>query len=381
MPPSSNNSQAGGSYCRFTASPSSGPVDATATLLSAGIEIDLDQGHPRRLWQYAKLTALEPLRPNAIDVLLSSSEEPGARLFVQGREFAASLKERAPHLTARAERWRGARPWLFLLALIAGFLVVTYVAGWNPLKSFAASLPDSWRQRLGDAARESMTEGHKQCADAAGLAALARMTDRLSKAAPTGTSFTVRVYDWPLMNAFAVPGGQIVLTKGLIDKAETPDEVAGVLAHEMGHGIELHPETGIIRSIGLAAAVEVMLGGSGGALANAGLVLAQLGYSRGAEHQADQRALELLEGAGIAPKGLADFFTRVMKMEAEDGSYAAKAGALNWLRSHPPAAERAEFVRHQHDYPSTPALDAQAWQDLQSICRTTLEPGKSDDDS
>ena len=91
-----------------------------------------------------------------------------------------------------------------------------------------------------------------------------RLTERLSKAAPGSEPFNVRVYDWSLMNAFAVPGGQIVLTKGLIDKAETPDEVAGVLAHEMGHGIEMHPETGIIRSIGLAAAVEVMLGGAGG---------------------------------------------------------------------------------------------------------------------
>ena len=62
------------------------------------------------------------MRPNTIDVLLSSSDEPGARLFVQGREFAAGLKEQAPHLTARAESWRGARPWLFLfLALIVGF--------------------------------------------------------------------------------------------------------------------------------------------------------------------------------------------------------------------------------------------------------------------
>ena len=380
MPPTTNTSQASGTYCRFTASQSSGSADATATLRPEGVEIDLDAGHPRRVWQYAKLTAQEPLRPNAIDVLLSSSEEPGARLFVQGREFATSLKEHAPHLTARAERWRGARPWLFLLALIAGLFVVTYVAGWNPLKSFAGALPESWRQRLGDAARASMTEGHKQCADAAGLAALAQLTDRLSKAAPTGTPFTVRVYDWPLMNAFAVPGGQIVLTEGLIDKAETADEVAGVLAHEMGHGIELHPETGIIRSIGLATAVEVMLGGSGGTLANAGLVLAHLGYSRDAERQADRHALELLEGAGIAPKGLGNFFTRVSQMEAEDGSYTAKAGALSWLRSHPPAAERAEFVKHQHDYPSTPALDAQAWQDLQSICSTTLEPGKADGD-
>ncbi len=221
-----------------------------------------------------------------------------------------------------------------------------------------------------------MTEGHKQCADAAGLKALTRMTERLSKASPVSTPFKIRVYDWSLMNAFAVPGGQIVLTKGLIDKAESPDEVAGVLAHEMGHGIELHPETGIIRNIGLAAAVEVMMGGTGGGLANVGLMLAQLGYSRSAEREADRHALELLKGAGIAPKGLGNFFTRVMKMEADEPT-----GAFSWLRTHPPAAERAELVKRQPDYPSTPALDAQAWQDLKSICHTTLDSEKSESDS
>ena len=188
-----------------------------------------------------------------------------------------------------------------------GSFFATYALGWSPLKSVAGALPDSWRQRLGNAARESMTEGHKQCADAAGLKALTRLTDRLSKASPVSTPFKIRVYDWSLMNAFAVPGGQIVLTKGLIDKAESPDEVAGVLAHEMGHGIELHPETGIIRNIGLAAAVEVMMGGTGGGLANVGLMLAQLGYSRNAEREADRHALELLEGSRHRTEGARQF--------------------------------------------------------------------------
>jgi predicted Zn-dependent protease len=221
-----------------------------------------------------------------------------------------------------------------------------------------------------------MTEGHKECIDPAGLAALARLTERLSQGASVSEPFKVHVYDWPLMNAFAVPGGQIVLTKGLLDKSQSPDETAGVLAHEMGHGIELHPEAAIIRGFGLGATLEVMLGGTaGGGLANAGLMLAQLGYSRGAEREADKHALELLKVAGIAPKGLGDFFARIMKMEAEDSSKAP--GALSWLRTHPLPAERARLVREQPDYPSTPALDAQSWQDLKSICNTTREPEKS----
>jgi Zn-dependent protease with chaperone function len=374
MPPSpQTKSETRSSYCRFTAGRMLPAVDGTASLGVTGIEIDLGPGQSKHLWHYAALKVLEPIRPNAIDLLLSSRDAPGASLFIQGHDFATNLVEYAPHLSVRAIRWHRSRQWLLLLALAIGIFFASYAVGWSPLKSFAGALPDGWRQRLGNAARESMTEGHKQCADADGLAALARLTERLSKAAPAGTSFNVRVYDWSLMNAFAVPGGQIVLTKGLIDKSESADEVAGVLAHEMGHGIEMHPETGMLRSIGLATAMEVMVGGGG--LANVGFMLAQLGYSRNAEREADQHALALLKGAGVTPKGLGNFFTRVMKMEAEDPA-ADKSGAFNWLRTHPPAAERAALVRHQTDYPATPALDAQSWQQLKSICRTTLEPEK-----
>jgi predicted Zn-dependent protease len=259
-----------------------------------------------------------------------------------------------------------------IFASIAALIAAAYVFTWSPAKWVAKFLPITWRERLGNASRESMTEGYKECIDPKGLAALKELSARLSKGAPTGTTFDIHVYDWPLMNAFAVPGGQIVLTKGLLDKSESPDEAAGVLAHEMGHGIELHPETAIIRGVGLGAALEIMLGGtSGGGLANVGLMLAQLGYSRDAERQADHHALELLKAAGIAPKGLGDFFTRVMKMEAENGG---PPPGMSWLRTHPLPAERVRLVRAAASYPATPALDARAWDDLKSVCKTTRDP-------
>ena len=364
-------------YCRFTASQGGKPEDGTASLGASGVEIDLGLRGPVRTWTYDSLRAFEPLRANTIDVLLSSSLDKGATLFVQGREFAAELRQHAPNLTAKAERWRSARPWLFLLAVVSAFLVLVYALGWSPVKTVAEMLPHSWRERLGNATRESMTEGHAQCTDARGVAAMEKLTERLSKSVKVSEPFTVRVYDWSLLNAFAVPGSQIVMTKELIERAETPDEVAGVLAHEMGHGMELHPETGIIRAIGLAAAVELMLGGSGGgaALANVGLMLAQLGYTRKSEREADQHALELLKAAGISPRGLGDFFKRISKEEEQ--SEGSESGPASLLRTHPPIKDREKIVRSQPDYPSTPALDAQSWADLRDICKTKADPAKA----
>ncbi|HEY8195081.1 MAG TPA: peptidase M48, partial [Hyphomicrobium sp.] len=138
-------------------------VDGTASLGLTGIEIDLGTGQPKHLWRYAGLKVLEPIRPNAIDLLLSSRDAPGASLFVQGHDFATNLVGYAPHLSVRAIRWHRARQWLLLLALAIGIFFASYAVGWSPFKSFAGALPDSWRQRLGNAARESMTKGHKQC--------------------------------------------------------------------------------------------------------------------------------------------------------------------------------------------------------------------------
>jgi beta-barrel assembly-enhancing protease len=365
-------------FGRYSDGRSANARDVNVSLGVSGVEIRFASPPQQLIWAYATLKAGEPVRTHAIDVLLTSSETPGATVFVPSPEFARNLRLSAPHLTARAERWRNARPWIIGAAGIISLIAIVYAAGWSPIRSLASVLPQSWRERLGESAVASMTEGHKVCSDTDGVAALDKLTARLSKAAGVDQPFKVVVYDWSLLNAFAVPGGQVVMTKGLIEKAGAADEVAGVLAHEMGHGLELHPETGIIRAIGLAAAVELMLGGSGGALANMGLVLAQLGYTRTAEHEADLQALTVLKNAAIANKGLGDFFKRVEKIETEDGG-GKSLRPLDMFSTHPPTAERERLVRSQRDYPATPALDEASWQDLKKICNATVEPVKDTD--
>lgn len=375
--PSSTGSPTGETYGRFSDGKSAAARDASVRLSLTGVEIREGTTGRVTTWPYASLRAGEPLRTHAIDVLLSSSANPGASLFIPNAEFARELRNSAPHLTAAAERWRSARPWVFAAAAAVGFIAIVYAAGWSPIRSIAGVLPQTWRERLGESAVASMTEGYKLCVAKTGVEALDKLSLRLSKAGGVETPFKVAVYDWPLLNAFAVPGGQIIMTKGLIEKAGSADEVAGVLAHEMGHGIEMHPETGIIRAIGLAAAVELMMGGSGGALANMGLLLAQIGYTRSAEHEADIQALHLLKASAISNRGLSDFFKRVQAIEDED-KFGKTLKQYNLLRTHPPTAEREKLVREQADYPATPALDAQSWQELKNICSETKQPVKPD---
>ena len=364
-------------FARYSDGKSAHARNATVRATDKGLEISVENSAQKYLWSYASLSAAEPIRAHSVDVLITSSSQPGASVFVPAPEFAADLSRRVPRLSARRARWRHARYWVMAGLALIGLIVAALFAGWSPLRSMAAMLPDSWRGRLGQEAISSMTEGYKKCTDADGVAALASLTERLAKGSGKSSPFKVVVYDWSLMNAFAVPGDQIVVTKGLIDKAQSADEVAGVLAHEMGHGIEMHPETGIIRAIGLAAAVELMLGGSSGALANAGLLLAQLGYTRAAEREADQQALKLLRDAEISSDGLEAFFKRITQIEKDDTGLDSAVKKFNILRSHPPTEERAKMVAAQPKYPATPALTDKEWSALRGICQTTQEPPKS----
>jgi Zn-dependent protease with chaperone function len=347
---------------RFSDGRTASASPATVRLLSQGIEIAPGGGQAPLVWAYGELAAASPIGRTAGDVLLSCAAMPGAALFVADGGFVAALAARASHLTAGSQRWRFAWPLLAICAVVVAAVAGLWVTDVSPARGLAGVLPTELRQSLGRQVVKSLSQGRSVCHTPAGSAALARLAERLSAAAG-GKRFDIRVVNWSVVNAFAAPGEQIVIARGLIEQARSPDEVAGVLAHEMGHGLELHPETAIIRAIGLSAVVELMLGGSGGTLANLGLILTQLGYSRAAEREADSRALQILEKAQVSPLGFAAFFKRV-----EEGDQRSVIGEISFLRTHPLSGERARLAESRPIYPATPALSGEDWRALREIC-------------
>lgn len=352
---------------RFSDGTSAAAEDVTVRLGEGGIAITRRGTGVPVVWPYGALATAEPLTSHAIDALITYSYAPGATLFVPEGTFARRLAERAPQLTARAQRWRHARPWIWAavgVVLIAGLIRLIDL---SPANAIAHMLPDNVRVRLGEQVIASMTQDKKACVEPAGRAALDKLVTRLSLGAGHAKPFKVTVVDWGLLNAFATPGEQIVITRGLINKAESPDEVAGVLAHEMGHGIEMHPETGMVRAIGLSAAMELMVGGGGGTIGNVGIMLAQLSYTREAEQEADLQAVRILKKSEIRAQGLADFFRRMTEIEEKLGGGKSNDFTQIW-RTHPQTEERRRFVEGQPDYPATPALTDSEWRALRKIC-------------
>ena len=326
-------------------------------------------------WPYARLRTAQPLSSRSTDVLVTDRANEGATLFVTSAGFVRELSARASHLTAGSMRWQHALPWVIFGGVTAAIVGAFWLIDFSPARAAARLLPDSARQMLGKQVVSQMIGTRRICDDEAGRAVLETLATQLQTAIPGTPKFKIVVADWGLVNAFAAPGSQIVLTRGLLARAESPDEVAGVLAHEMGHGIELHPETGIVRAIGLTAAADLVMGGGSGTITNVGVMLAQLSYTRGAERQADEIALDILKGAKISADGLKNFLSRVKKTE----SGSRPGGALDLLRTHPATADRIGLIEKHGKYPATPSLTPEDWTRLREICGP-VPAAKSDGD-
>jgi beta-barrel assembly-enhancing protease len=341
-----------------------------------GLEMGSPGGPTVWMWPYHRLRSSVPLSTKSSDVLLSFEPEGGYTLFVPDPAFAAQLLRKLPALSAGRQRWRAARPALAAVAAVLAIGLAAWRFELDPAQATARVMPRQTREAIGRQVISSISRDRNACETPASRAALDKLTQRLSAASPEKSmSVRVVVLDWNLINGFAVPGRQIILTRGLITAARSPDEVAGVLAHELGHAIELHPETGLIRAMGYTAASQLIFAGSAGTITNFGVLLTHLRHTRMAEREADQHAMRLLKGAGISSKGFGDFLERIYgdkpsakpstKGSSSNGKYSE---GLEVIGTHPPTAERIAMVRSQPAYAATPALADADWRALRDAC-------------
>lgn len=157
----------------------------------------------------------------------------------------------------------------------------------------------------------------------------------------TPYEFKWHVADNPAVNAFAIPGGHIVVFTGLIKAAQTSEEVTGVLAHEIQHVVQRHSLKAMAHNIGWRATIAMVTGDWTGGMP--GEAVAQLGvlkYGRDKEAEADMKALALLKAVRVDPNGMVKFFETL----AQTGT--GQAGApIEFLSTHPSTTERIAALR------------------------------------
>lgn len=254
-----------------------------------------------------------------------------------------------------------------LAALTAGVLLLVYISIPLLARPIAAMIPLRLEQQLGQGIYVELTQDWPPCLD--NKSAHETLNDLWRSLNVAQGMMTIApkviVVNTDLRNAFALPGGYILITNGLLQSLETPDELAGVLAHEMGHTANRHSMVSLVERQGILFAINLISGGSSSdIILTAGRHLTHLSYSRELEREADHYALTLLKNAQISTKGYSHFFAR---LAAEDGRTSNRA-FQSMFSSHPLSAERAETARLVRVSNPRPALSDAQWRDVRAIC-------------
>ena len=289
--------------------------------------------------------------------------------FLTAMQQAAA--QRATHLHNPLQR-----PLRVRLTILAGIAILGLTAGFyvwgipGLAKFLAPHIPVSWEEQLGTSVLEQLAPSANRCVDQNRLHALESIVTRLSRAMPDFPyHIRLTVLNLPVMNAFALPGGQVVVFRGLLEVTETPEQLAGVLAHELQHIHKQHSTRAILEQASTSLLIAAVSGDFTGALAygiQGARVLGILRYSRLHEDEADREGLLLLQAIGIDPAEMIAFY-RIMEAQHPHDS-----AAPSYLSTHPPTDDRiAKLTKLAGVPPPHPVklFSHEEWKDLRSLCQ------------
>lgn len=271
-------------------------------------------------------------------------------LYLKDPDLIKSFRSSAPpemtrdvEMTAanvRKVRSRQRTVWSILLAMLAGLVLLLWF-GSDLLVDLAVDrIPVEWEQKLGESTYRDFLIQQTVLKEGPAVEAVNEITRRLTEKIPAHPYvFEVSVVKSDVVNAFALPGGYVIVFSGLLQRAESGEEVAGVLSHELNHVLQRHSLERLVKQLGLVAIVTIILGdqqGLIGLMKQVGVELLTLKFGRAQETEADVEGLRLLHRARVDPSGMITFFQRLS--EKEDGR-------VEWLSTHPMSAGRAALLK------------------------------------
>jgi len=319
------------------------PREAIVHLEADGLVVATEEGLRRR-WPFESVVVVRGGRGEPVQIELRG--EATEALILPDPRFLEALRAAAG--ARRLRRLGGtpaSAPMLVALAVSGGLLLF---AAWRwgvpALAVLAADrVPPAWEREFGAVVVDAMAPPGERIADPR---VVTPVRDVLALLASAGgarpDSFQVIVARSQSVNAFAAPGGTIVVTSGLLLALHGPDELAAVLAHEMTHVRERHPVRGLFARLGVRALLTLVAGDPSGlpSVLDAAGTLGELSYSRRDERVADEGAARLLARAGVRLTALADALERI-------AGAGGRAGGVtpDFLSTHPSTAGRLERAR------------------------------------
>jgi Zn-dependent protease with chaperone function len=257
----------------------------------------------------------------------------------------AAQAENLSRLKKQSEKKRNRLKLLpvYFLGIIAAFLVVLYLSFQVFTDMIAQNIPVSWEKAIGNAGLAAMIQG-KNIDNQALVKPVADIGRYLAgKGNNDEYQFKFYVIRDDEINAFALPGGNVVVHSGLLKNSDSPEEVAGVLAHEIQHVYQKHGMKRIVKRFGISIFLSMLFGSVGSTLDAIGGDLAGLKFDRDEESEADRLGMDLLFNAGVDPHGMVKFFK---KLQEKDKNLPQ---VMSFLSTHPSTADRIEVLQNLAD--------------------------------
>jgi predicted Zn-dependent protease len=324
----------------------------------------------RLLWPYREIRQTQGTYAGE-HVRLERGGDLSEALLVSDVAFLSALREAAPDTHFHDPARRRFRVGLVVVAGVAAIVagVGLYLFALPAVAGVAAErVPVHWEARLGDAIVEHIAPVSARCADGERQARIDALAAAVLKpVSPSGYTFRIAVADTPMVNALAAPGGAIVVFRGLLDRTDSAEELAGVLAHEFQHVLHRHATRAIFQHASAGILMAAVVGDVSAVVAfglEGARMLGDLSMSRQAEAQADRDGMQMLHEAGIDTAGMVSFFAKLAELHGDPGRG-------KYLMSHPAPQERLATMRAlsaQWPRPPTRLMAGYDWNDIKSMC-------------
>lgn len=358
---------------RFFDGKTAKPHQVSVELHASRLRISLSGESCSSDWRYEEIVVLQqPVPPQP--AVLTSRKNRTMRLYVEPEHWF-SLKTKLPKTAFPAitlsTQWKSLAGYTGLSVI---FVLTAVAAGPRLFERASELIPHSTEIQIGKMALDSSIN-HPVCTAPQGKAALDKLVSLLKQGVTRDIPFNVRVIsDDETLNALAAPGGHLVIFSGILKKADSAEEVAGVLAHEMAHIEMNHPMKSLMRNLGITLTLHLMFGDVS-VLSNTAYfagIIHQFHYSREDELEADKTGYALLEKANIDPSGLMLFFERIQREEAKNSNhpYSKWSNLDEYFSTHPHTEHRINTLRNNTATSKSyqQALDDSEWQALKAIC-------------
>lgn len=228
-----------------------------------------------------------------------------------------------------------------MIGIFAGIWYVLAQVNWVKLFRLE-KITEKTEKKLGDLLWESYSRKETEVKDLQVVNAVDSMVTSICKANGIArSSIQLHVFDKSDVNAFAFPGGHLAVFTGLIKEMENPEELTGVISHEIAHIQLKHVMKKLTKEIGLSVLISIATGtGDGAVIGDIVRTLSSTAFDRRLEKQADLAAIDYMAAARVNPLPMADFMDRLAEKEkSPESEY------LSWMSTHPESAERAVYIR------------------------------------